>query len=56
MRNFLSKFRWYRFSCYWLVSWIEYYNRLQVIDEFENANYHRLKLLKALRENDYIKM
>lgn len=56
MRNWLSKHRTYRFFCYWLVTWIEYYNRLQILDEFENANYHRLKLLNKLKTNDLEKM
>ena len=56
MINYLSKFRKYRFFVYWLVTWLEYADRLQIIDEFENANYHRKKRLNILKENDLQKM
>lgn len=46
----------YRFLCYWLVTWIEYYNRLQIYDEFENANFHRKNLFNKLKQNDLDKM
>lgn len=56
MREFLSKFRAYRFLCYWLVSWIVYYHELRLYDEFEHANYSRLKLLNILKKRDHEKI
>lgn len=56
MREFLSKYRVYRFFAYWLATWVEYWQRLQIYDEFENANYHRKKLFLKLKANDYEKM